>query len=40
MNHLTFELQKEVLDKGLNSLVCLIELINFNKSVPENHQTS
>lgn len=36
-NHLTFELQKEVLDKGLNSLVCLIELINFNKSVPENH---
>jgi len=37
MNHLTFELQKEVLDKGLNSLVCLIELINFNKSVPENH---
>lgn len=37
LDHLTFEVQKEVLDKGLNSLVCLIELINFNKSVPENH---
>ena len=32
LDHLTFEVQKEVLDKGLNSLVCLIELINFNKS--------
>jgi hypothetical protein len=37
LDHLTFEVQKEVLDKGLNSLVCLIELINFNKSVPKNH---
>ncbi len=37
LDHLTFEVQKEVLDKGLNSLVCLIELLNFNKSVPENH---
>lgn len=33
MEHLTFDLQKDILDKGLNSLVCLIELINFNKSV-------
>lgn len=40
MEHLTFDLQKDILDKGLNSLVCLIELINFNKSVPENHQIS
>ncbi len=37
IGHLTFELQKDILDKGLNSLVYLIEMINFNKSVPENH---
>ncbi len=37
IDHLSFDLQKDVLDKGLNSLVYLIELINFNKSVPENH---
>jgi hypothetical protein len=37
INHLSFELQKDILDKGLNSLICLIELVNFNKSVPENH---
>lgn len=37
LDHLTFEVQKEVLDKGLNSLVCLIELLNFNKDAPENH---
>ncbi len=36
-NHLTFELQTDILDKGLNSLAYLIEVINFNKSVPENH---
>jgi hypothetical protein len=36
-NHLTFEQQTDILDKGLNSLVYLIEMINFNKSVPENH---
>ena len=37
IDHLTFELQKDILDKGLNSLLYLIELVNFNKSVPENH---
>ena len=37
IEHLTFEAQKGVLDKGLNSLVYLVELINFDKSVPENH---
>ncbi len=37
IEHLTFDLQKDILDKGLNSLVYLIELINFNKSVPKNH---
>lgn len=35
--HLTFEDQKDILDKGLNSLGYLIEMINFNKSAPENH---
>ena len=25
------------MDKGLNSLIYLIELVNFNKSVPKNH---
>ncbi len=35
--HLTFEHQKNILNKGLNSLTYLIESVNFNKSVPENH---
>ena len=34
IDHLSFELQKDILDKGLNSLIYLIELVNFNKSVP------
>ena len=37
IGHLTFELQKDILDKGLNSLVYLIEMINFNELVPVNH---
>lgn len=37
INHLTFENQQNILKKGLNSLTCLIENVNFNKSVPENH---
>jgi hypothetical protein len=37
LEHLTFEVQKEILDEGLNSLIKLIELNNFNKLVPENH---
>ena len=36
-DHLTHEKRTEILDKGLNSLLCLIEYINFDKSVPENH---
>ncbi len=35
--HLTFDHQKQILNKGLNSLTYLIESVNFNKSVPENH---
>ena len=37
INHLTFEHQKNILNKGLNSLTYLIENVNFNKSIPENH---
>lgn len=37
ITHLTFENQKQILNKGLNSLTYLIENVNFNKSVPENH---
>jgi hypothetical protein len=37
INHLTFEKQKEIMQKGLNSLTYLIELTNFNKELPENH---
>ena len=37
ITHLTFEHQKQILNKGLNSLTYLIESVNFNKSVPENH---
>ena len=37
IGHLTFDEQTDILDQGLNSLTCLIEKVNFNKSVPENH---
>jgi hypothetical protein len=37
INHLTFDNQKNILNKGLNSLTYLIENVNFNKSIPENH---
>lgn len=37
IGHLTFDDQTNILDQGLNSLTCLIEKVNFNKSVPENH---
>jgi hypothetical protein len=37
INHLTFDHQKNILNKGLNSLTYLIENVNFNKSIPENH---
>lgn len=37
IKHLTFEKQREVMQKGLNSLTYLIELTNFNKELPENH---
>jgi hypothetical protein len=36
-DHLTYEKRTEILDKGLNSLMCLIEYINFDKLIPENH---
>jgi hypothetical protein len=36
-DHLTYEKRTEILDKGLNSLLCLIEYNNFDKLVPENH---
>lgn len=37
LNHLTIENQREIMKKGLNSLIYLIELLNFNKEIPENH---
>ena len=37
IEHLTIEIQQDILNKGLNSLISLIEAINFNKLVPENH---
>ncbi len=37
ITHLTFDHQKQILNKGLNSLTYLIENVNFNKSAPENH---
>jgi hypothetical protein len=37
INHLSSEQQKEILDKGLNSLLHLIKLTNFDKEKPEYH---
>ncbi len=37
IGHLSFEKQREIMKKGLNSLTYLIELTNFNKELPENH---
>jgi hypothetical protein len=37
IEHLTTEKQREIMQKGLNSLTCLIEKTNFDKGVPENH---
>jgi hypothetical protein len=37
IKHISYKMQKDILDKGLNSLIYLIELVNFNKTVPENH---
>lgn len=37
IEHLTIEKQREIMQKGLNSLTYLIENINFNENVPENH---
>jgi hypothetical protein len=37
ISHLTFDEQTDILNQGLNSLTCLIEKVNFNKSIPENH---
>lgn len=37
MEHLTIDKQREIMQKGLNSLTYLIESINFNENVPENH---
>jgi len=35
--HLTINEQKEIMDKGLDSLMYLIKITNFNKDSPENH---
>ena len=35
--HLSFDKQREIMKKGLNSLTYLIELNNFNNNLPENH---
>lgn len=37
ISHLTLDKQREIMQKGLNSLTHLIELNNFNKNIPENH---
>jgi len=37
IEHLTTEKQRDIMQKGLNSLTYLIEKTNFNKNVPENH---
>lgn len=37
IKHLSLEKQREIMQKGLNSLTHLIKLNNFNKDVPENH---
>ncbi len=35
--HLTINEQKAIMDKGLDSLMYLIKITNFNKDMPENH---
>jgi hypothetical protein len=35
--HLTINEQKVIMDKGLDSLMYLIKITNFNKDIPENH---
>ncbi len=35
--NISIEKQREIMQKGLNSLTHLIEYINFNKTLPENH---
>ena len=37
INHLSHEQQKEIMDKGLSSLINLIEVTNFDKTKPEFH---
>lgn len=37
IEHLTTEKQREIMQKGLNSLTYLIKVNNFNKDIPENH---
>ena len=32
IKHISYKMQKDILDKGLDSLVYLIELVNFNKT--------
>ena len=37
IEHLSVNQQREIMQKGLNSLTYLIKLNNFNKEIPENH---
>jgi hypothetical protein len=37
IEHLSVNQQREIMQKGLNSLTYLIKLNNFNKETPENH---
>ncbi len=37
IDHLTIEQKRFIMNKGLSSLMYLIETTNFNKSTPENH---
>lgn len=37
IGNISIETQREIMQKGLNSLTHLIQYINFNKTLPENH---
>ncbi len=37
INNISIETQREIMQQGLNSLTHLIQYINFNKTLPENH---
>lgn len=40
INLLTNTEQKYIMSQGMNSILSLIEYLNFNERLPQNHQTS